>query len=179
MTAGVQRNRGEPLSIENSTSYGPQQKKKGGGRPGDALRMSAAESGPPIIARIAPDSAAAKSSKVRCGDMLAAVNGVGTGGMELQKVEHMLRAPAVCLTLMRARGDADEAANPGGRSATGRTARLRKAVVAPLLTEMVSLPTVGARRHDSVGSEPRPGGRTDMVGGLNGWGGCYCVGLSC
>lgn len=131
---------------------------------GIALRMSAAESGPPIIARIAPDSAAAKSSKVRCGDMLAAVNGVGTGGMELQKVEHMLRAPAVCLTLMRARGDADEAANPGGRSATGRTARLRKAVVAPLLTEMVSLPTVGARRHDSVGSEPRPGGRTDMVG---------------
>jgi hypothetical protein len=119
---------------------------------GIALRMSPAESGvdsPPIIAGIAPGSAAAESSKVRCGDMLAAVNGVGTSGMELQKVEHMLQAPAVCLTLMRARG---------------RAARLRKAVVAPLLTEMVALPTVSARRHDSVGSEPRPGGGTDMVG---------------
>ena len=118
---------------------------------GIVLRTSAGEAGPPMIASIASNGAVASSSKVRRGDMLAAVNGVGTNGVPLPTVERMLDAPAVCLTLMRARcigGDTDTAT---AAPAPSRLGGFHKAAVfpAPSPRQLLEL-SAATHRHESV-----------------------------
>ena len=70
---------------------------------GIQLSRGVAGSGPLVVSAIADGSVAAQSKRVQRGDIVAAINGASTSGMDLQRANGMLEVPAVCLTLMRAR----------------------------------------------------------------------------